>query len=86
MNEENKEEAIKQIEMLESIARKYLTKEALSRYGNLKIAHPEIAIKAIAAIAQAVQFGHLERPLTDKEFKELLIEIQKGKKGFHFKR
>ena len=84
-NQDN-EELMQQIILLESLAKKHLTKEAISRYGNLKIAHPEIAIKAIAMIAQASQLGQLKKPITDSEFKTLLKEIQQEKKQFNFKK
>ncbi len=46
-----------QIELLETVAKQFMTKEAISRYGNLKAAHPDKAIQAIAIIAQAVESG-----------------------------
>ncbi|OYT41180.1 hypothetical protein B6U80_01940 [Candidatus Pacearchaeota archaeon ex4484_26] len=75
-----------QIEMLESIAKQFLTKEAKERYGRLKLVHSINAIKAIALIAQAAQLGQLKEALTDNEFKELLKKIQEGKQEFKFKR
>lgn len=93
INKNNKSEAeeseesnlIKQIAILENVAKKNMTKEAISRYGNLKIAHPETAIKAIALIAQASQLGQIKKPLDDSEFKGLLLEIQEEKRSFNFK-
>ncbi|MEM4703345.1 MAG: DNA-binding protein [Candidatus Pacearchaeota archaeon] len=85
MNQEI-EELTKQLVMLEKIAKQYMTKEAVSRYGNLKIAHPETAVKAISIIAQASQTGQINEPISDDEFKSLLIEIQQGKKTFKFRR
>jgi DNA-binding TFAR19-related protein (PDSD5 family) len=73
------------VTVLENTAKKFMSKEAISRYGNLKMAHPETAIKAIAAIAQAAQLGQVKEKIQDREFKSLLIEIQKGKKTFQFK-
>ena len=80
-------ELMQQIALLESTAKKFMTKESIARYGNLKMAHPETAIKAIAMIAQAAQLGQLSMPITDMQFKELLLEIQhtQGKKQFNFK-
>ena len=68
-----------QITMLESVAKQYMTKEAISRYGNLKIAHQETAIKAIAFIAQAIQLGHIREKITDEIFKEILKNIHQKK-------
>ena len=75
-----------QINMLEEITKQFLSKEALERYGRVKIAHSAIAIKAVALIAQAAQLGQLTEPLNDKEFKELLTKIQEGRKEFRFRK
>ncbi len=77
----NEVELMQQIMLLENTAKKKMSKEAISRYGNLKIAHPETAIKAIAMIAQASQLGQIQNPINDSEFKNLLLDIQQGKKS-----
>lgn len=71
-----------QIGMLENIAKQYLSKEAISRYGNLKAGHPDKAIQVIAVIAQAAQLGQIKEKLNDEQFKEILMQIQKPKKEF----
>ena len=76
----------RQIEVLENIAKQYLNKEAISRYGNLKSAHPELAIQVAVLIAQAAQSGQIKDKLNDKEFKEILMRIQKPKQEFKVKR
>lgn len=73
-----------QIELLESIAKQFMTKEAISRYGNLKAAHPDKAIQAIAIIAQAVESGQLKEKLDDESFKKLLQELTPEKREFKF--
>jgi DNA-binding TFAR19-related protein (PDSD5 family) len=80
-------ELMQQIALLETAAKKFMTKDAISRYGTLKVAHPETAIKAIAMIAQAAQLGQLSMPIDDVQFKELLLELQhtQGKKQFNLK-
>ena len=81
-NSELKEqiELNQQIEMLENIAKQYLSKEAISRYGNLKAAHPDVAIQAIAVIAQAA--GQIKEKISDDQFKNILKQMQKPKKEF----
>ena len=74
-----------QVIMLENVAKQQMSKEAISRYGNLKIAHQETAIKAIAFIAQAIQSGYIKEKITDELFKEILRNIQE-KKEFKFKK
>lgn len=76
---------IQQIAMLENIAKENMTKEAIARYGNLKLAHPETALKAVAAIAQAAQLGQISEPLDDIQFKQILLNLQQGKKQFNLK-
>lgn len=85
-NNINEKDLMQQIMLLENVAKKNMSKEAISRYGNLKMAHPQLAIKVIAMIAQASQLGQILKPLTDPEFKNLLIELQQGKKQFNFKK
>jgi len=65
-----------QLQFLEKTAKQKMSKETISRYGNLKIAHPEIAIKVITAIAHAVQAGQIREIINDEQFKMLLKEMQ----------
>jgi DNA-binding TFAR19-related protein (PDSD5 family) len=85
-DEDEYEKMAQQVIALEKIAKPLMSKEAISRYGNLKAAHPETAIKSIAIVAQAIQMGQLRQILSDSEFKEILIEIQKGKRTYNFKK
>lgn len=78
-------EAQKQIEVLEKVVREHLNKDALQRYGNLKSAHPEKAMKAISVIVQLIQQGYIKKQLTDEEFKGILIQIEE-KKEFNIRR
>jgi len=75
-----------QVLTLETLAKKHMSKEAISRYGTLKTAHPDTAIKAIALIAQASQLGQLKETLTDEAFKEILKQIQGEKKEFKIRK
>ena len=78
-------ELIQQIALLENIAKQNMTKEAIARYGNLKLAHQETALKVAASIAQAAQIGQLTEPLNDLQLKQLLMNLQQGKKQFNLK-
>jgi DNA-binding TFAR19-related protein (PDSD5 family) len=86
-NDQNQdpEKIAEQVLALEKIAKTAMTKEAVSRYGNLKMAHTELAIKAIAIIAQAIQTNQIKEKITDEQFKELLKDINQ-KKQFTFRR
>ena len=76
--EEEMMEFAKNLKMLENIAKPWMSKEAISRYGNLKVAHPDKAVKAISFIAQAVRLGKIKETVTDEQFKGLLMEINNG--------
>ena len=69
-----------QIEALESLAKQYLTKEAIMRYGTVKTAHPELALKAATLIVQAAQQTRMQGKITDEQFKEILRHLQQPKK------
>ena len=79
-------EVQQQIEALENIAKQYMTKEAISRYYNLKTAHPEKAFQVTAIIAEAIRTGNIKEKITDQQLKELLIEIQQPKKEFRMQK
>lgn len=65
----------KQAEVLETIAKNNMTKEAVERYGNLKSAHPEKALHAVTLIVQLIQTGQLHEKLSDEDFKQLLTHF-----------
>jgi len=69
----------KQIEILENVAKQYMTKEAIERYGNLKSAHPEKAIQAITLIVQLIQSNQLTQKLSDEDFKNILLQLEQKK-------
>ena len=74
-----------QINQLESFVRQYFTKEALSRYGNLKTAHPERAVQILLMIAQAIQSKQI-KIIDDKMLKEILLKTSPQKKEFKIKK
>jgi len=74
-----------QMALIESQAKQYLDKDALSRFGNIKLADPQKAFQIAALIMQAAQSGQITQ-LNDEEFKNLLIQIQGQKKEFKFTR
>ncbi len=75
----NNIELQKQIQELENIAKQYLSKEALARYGNLKTAFPEKAIKIATLIVQLVNNNQIIEKLDDNKFKFLLSQIDNKK-------
>jgi len=81
--EVNSEEAQiqQQITQLELLVKKVLTKKALERYGNLKTAHPELAIQLLVLLSQAIQSGQI-RTVDDNALKNLLMRLQPKKHKF----
>jgi|TARA_B100001971_G_C17999094_1_gene436314 programmed cell death protein 5 len=75
-----------QIEALENLAKQHLTKEAIQRYGNLRMAHQEKAIQVITLIVQAAQAGQLKEKIDDIKFKELLKQLDTPKKEFKLRK
>ncbi len=75
-----------QINQAEALVKQYLTKEAIERYGNLKIAHTEKAIALLGVLGQMIQAGHIKNQITDEQLKELLKKLEPSKKEFKIKR
>ncbi|MBU2589304.1 MAG: hypothetical protein KKA65_02490 [Nanoarchaeota archaeon] len=68
-----------QVAQLDKAAKLWMKPEALSRYGNLKMAHPEKALQVAVLIAQFVQQGKLQKAVDDEQLKELLIHLDERK-------
>ncbi len=75
-------EAQEQLEQLESVAKPFLSPEALARYGNLKAVHTEKAIQSIVVIAQLIQQEKIKEKVTDEQYKNLLLRLTPEKKEF----
>lgn len=69
-----------QINDIEEFAKKWLTKEALVRFGSLKSVHKEKAVQVALAIVQGVQSGQITKPIDDAVFKEVLLQMEPEKK------
>jgi DNA-binding TFAR19-related protein (PDSD5 family) len=75
MQQQEQAQFQQQVEMIETVAKQHLDSQAISRFGNIKAAHPEKAIQVAAVIAQGVQTGQIQGKLPDAHFKELLMRI-----------
>jgi len=75
------EEARKQI-IKDRLIKVLLTSEARQRLTNIKIVKPELADMVEEYIIQLASSGKIREPLTDEEFKQLLVAIQKPKREF----
>ena len=67
-----------QLAQLESIVKTLLTKEALERYGNVKSAYPDKAVKLLLAIGQMVQKGNINI-IDDGQLKQMLVMLEPKK-------
>ena len=65
---------------IENVAKRYMSGEAISRYGALKSAHPQKAIQAIALIAQLGSQNEIPEKINDEQFKNLLLKLEPEKK------
>ena len=71
-----------QLEQLEAVAKRFMSPQAIARYGNLKAVHTEKAIQSIIVIAQLVQQGKITQPISDEQYKELLLRLTPQQKEF----
>jgi len=74
-----------QIEQIEAVVKQIFTKEALQRYGNIKIAHPEKAVQLLVVLGQAMQQGQVQQ-IDDNQLKEILKQLTPEKKEFKLKK
>ncbi|HLC65507.1 MAG TPA: DNA-binding protein [Candidatus Nanoarchaeia archaeon] len=74
-----------QVEQLEAVVKRVLTKEALQRYSNLKTAHPEKAVQLLAVIGQLIQQGRVG-VIDDNALKELLRRLAPEKRETKIRR
>ena len=75
----------KQLENLEAGVKPFFTPDALQRYGNLKIAHHELAINALIAVSQLLQMGKI-KTVDDVTLKKLLLQLQGKKREINIRR
>jgi programmed cell death protein 5 len=74
-----------QVEQLESFVKQAFTKEALQRYGTLKIAHPDKAVQLLVILAQAIQNGQITK-IDDEQLKQILKKLTPKKRDFKIRR
>lgn len=75
-----------QLEQLETLAKRFMSPEAIARYGNMKAVHTEKAIQSIVVIAQLVQQNKITEKITDDQYKNLLLRLTPEKKEFRIQK
>lgn len=68
-------EMAQQLEAIEEAVKAHLTREALHRYGTLKLAHPETAARLVLAVAQAIETGRIIGVLSDEQMVSVLKQL-----------
>ena len=69
-----------QIEQMENIVKQFLTRDALTRYGNLKTVHQEKALQLLVVLFQAIQKGQIQKQIDDSTLKKILEQLTPKKK------
>lgn len=70
-------EARQQLDAVEEAVKAHMTKEALQRYGTVKLAHPEKATQLMIAIAQAIEAGRLKGMLNEQQLVTALKQLSR---------
>ena len=82
---QEEEQLQQQIQQIEMIVKQALTKDALERYGNLKVAYPDKAVQLLVILANAIQSGQISS-IDDNTLKEVLKKLSPRKKEFKINR
>ncbi|MFH1316666.1 MAG: DNA-binding protein [Candidatus Woesearchaeota archaeon] len=73
-------QAQEQVQQIESIVKQRLTKEAISRYGNIKAAYPEKSMQLLAVLYQLIAAKRIDK-IDDETLKMILKEMEGGEEG-----
>ena len=74
-----------QIAQLDAVVKAKLSKEALSRYSNMRVAHPELWLQSVVVLAQFIQARKLAS-VTDEQYKGILEQLQPKKRDITIKK
>ena len=69
-----------QIQKLEAMVKQKLTREALSRFGNVKAAHPELALNLVILLANLIQQGRIKEQISDQQLKEMIRQLSSSQR------
>ena len=72
--------------MIEEQAKTFLDKNALLRFGNIKLVNQEKAFQIAVNIIRAAQIGQIDDKLSDNQFKSLIQSLESQKKEFRYNR
>ena len=63
-------------EKIEQIVQRKMTREALERYGRVRLTHPDVADQALAIIAQTIMKNNTQL-IDDTTLRRLLMKIKR---------
>ena len=85
--EQGNVQAQQQLELQkQALLRSILTPEARQRLTNLKMVRPEFTSQLELQLIQLAQQGKIPIPLTDKQLKQILVQIQSRKREIKIRR
>lgn len=85
--QQRQQELRKQYEVQKRQAlQRILSPEARSRLSNLRVAKPEYVENLELQLIQLVRAGRINPPITDKQLREVLRQIQRRKPSFRIRR
>lgn len=85
--EQQRSEQQKEFDVQKDAAlRQILTYEARQRLSRIKLVKPEFAEQVELQLIQVAQSGKMKLPLNDEQLKQILVQLQSGKKEITFRR
>jgi programmed cell death protein 5 len=85
--DQRQEQAEEHLELQkQALLRKILSTEARQRLTNLKMVRPEFTEQIELQLIQLAQQGKLPIPLSDKQLKEILVQLQSHKRETKIRR
>ncbi|MFH1590985.1 MAG: DNA-binding protein [archaeon] len=82
---ENDAQFAQEVANLEAQIKRMMTKDAVQRYGTLKTAHPEKAVKVLVIIGRMVEKGQLT-VIDDEALKALLRQMEAPRRDISIRR
>lgn len=74
-----------QIAQLDAVVKSKLSREALQRYSNIKVAHQELWLQSLVMLAQLIQAGKIQT-ITDAQYRAVLEKLQPKKREMQIRK
>lgn len=74
-----------QINQLDALVKGKLSREALARYSNVRVAHPELWLQSLVVLAQLIQQGKVAA-VSDAQYKSILERMRPEKREIKINR